>query len=240
MKKKEPGAAGELLELLLALPPKLEEARLLLESERISAADIDLAAFRYVEACQWEAHDALGETPDPRRGTVPGLHSTYLPEVLSLLLDYGLDPNTVIDDYELMHLLFFVDNEYLGADALALLLERGGDPEWTVDEESGESSYDVIFFDISAGASKNPDRRVYDYMVHYWMVLLGYGAGAKTPVNVFSQCPAYVYFDELQFSTSDLIAHRNYRWGLSFVPGRGEGWSLHIFDERSGWEVLRL
>lgn len=237
MERRENGYVGVLLEALLCIPPKLEEARLLLESERISAADIDLAAFRYAESCKWETHDALGETPDPRSGTVPGLHSTFLLEVLSLLLDYGLDPNTIVGGESLMYVLYYTDNGYMGADALALLLERGGKPELEAD---GETLYDSVDFDIIFGAIEQHDRFRYDMDVHFWLVLLGYGGGKGGEfTDIFPRGAAECDVTENEFSTSDLIAHRNYRWGLSFVPGRGESWSLHVFDERSGWEVLR-
>ena len=48
------------------------------------------------------------------------------------------------------------------------------------------------------------------------------------------------YIESSPFDPALLKEHQNYTFGISNVPGRGENWSLHIFDRRTFFEVARL
>lgn len=225
-----------LLDMLLAIPPNIEEIKQELSYRTFSAEDISKAAIMYLEECFDEhINEAFESHKYMEALVIPNLHSTYVYEVVELLLQYGLDPNAVYDDTNIMYELKYVDNEYIGADTLALLFENGGRLDLVVD---GEAIFDNIGFDVIFDSIEQYDRRRYDALVHCWLVYLGYGAahGNRIPaVDVFK-----VYDSEELFDLKELKNHRNFTFGLSYVDGRGEKWSLHIFDRRTRWEVARL
>lgn len=155
--------------------------------------------------------------------------SAYLPRLMELLLEYGLKPNAVYDGDNVMCLLKYIDNGYTAADTLALLLERGGDPNLELDGSTlfREFDHDVIF-----DAANQRDRRRYNALVHCWFILLGYGAeqgSGAMPVDAVGG-----------FDLAQLKQHRNFTFALTSTPCRGESWSLHIIDRRDFWEVARL
>ena len=230
-----------LLDMLLQIPPDLEAIRTQLESGRFSSDIIARVSLEFIDIC-------YGESLDRERGkqyeteyysidpaVAEGEHSTCLVEIVKLLLGYGLDPNAIVDGSSMMVLICLVENEYIAADTLALLLEHGGNIHLKAD---GESVFGEIDFDVIFDALNQYDRRRYDSLVHCWFVWLGYGAqpeNGTTAVDVFRDINTGEMFD-----ISRLKNHRNYTFGLSHVPGRGEKWSLHIFDKQTMWEVARL
>lgn len=234
-------AGTMLLAKLMVIPPDLTKLRHELEEGVYTGEDVSMAATRFSEEL---LDERLEEDYDTHKFlepvTVPGLHSTYLYEIISLLLEYGLDPNAVYDQTNIMQMLKYVDNEYIGADTLALLFEYGGRVDLTVD---GESNFGNIDFDVLFDAYNQRDRRSYDAMVHSWFVYIGYGGkpdnGTK-PLEVIDGDAMYNEYGIKKFDLSDLKDHRNFTFGLTHFPGRGENWSLCIFDKRTRWEVARL
>ena len=230
-----------LLEMLLKVPPDLGAIRAQLESSRFSSDRIAAVASEFIEICYWESLDRHCGEPHQTEyystaaTVVEGEHSTYLLEIVKLLLEYGLDPNAVVDGTCILEQVRFVENEYIAADTLALLLEHGGNIHLKAD---GESVFGEIDFDVIFDALNQYDRRRYDSLVHCWFVWLGYGA---QPENGTTAVDVYRDFNTGElFDISKLKNHRNYTFGLSHVPGRGESWSLHIFDKETMWEVARL
>ena len=230
-------SAKRLLEDMRAIPPDFEKLKRDLEAGIYSPEDISMAAMEFVESdCFVERRDAE-ELRGKRYGSsfVPDLHSAFLYELVSLLLPFGLDPNAIFDGLNIMYMLKYVDNEYVGADTLRLLFEHGGDPNLCVD---GESNFHDIDFNVIFDSFEQNDREAYDSMVHCWFVYLGFDAKAKAgaaDLDVFR-----VYDSDAVFDMHELRDHRNFTFGLSHVPSRGESWSLHIFDKRTMWEVARL
>ncbi len=225
--------AKELLDLLLQIPPKTEEAEKLIRSANYSDEELSRVAVRYAEACSFNISDARCEKGAEIRmnslGIAEGFHSTYLYEVLALLLSYGVDVNAVLEDdtcrYNIMSSVMWVDNGYAAADSMRLLLENGGDPNLIVD---GESVFDELTFDIFYGAIEQENRRLYENWVHTWLVLLAFG-GKGVEGRLFRECG-----QEEPFTLSKLKEHRNYDVCLS----RGEdGPIVRIFDKRTFWEV---
>lgn len=66
----------------------------------------------------------------PPDGVIPVLHSTYVYDVVRFLLPFGLLPNGIYldgsDEYSILDSLKYIDNEYVAADTMALLMEHGG------------------------------------------------------------------------------------------------------------------
>ena len=233
--------AKRLLEDMRALPPDFEKLKRDLEAGMYSPEEISMATTEFVKSdCFLERRDAEYQENMTYGGRfVPHLHSAYLYQLVELLLQYGLDPNAVFDSYNIMQSLQSVDNEYVGADTLRLLLEHGGDPFLEVD---GESLFEDVDFGVMFDSVNQEDRSFYDSQVHIWFVYLGFGAtlpNGKRPVDVLPERDEELSVTG-EFEIKKLRNHRNYTFGLSHVPNRGESWSLHIFDKRTMWEVARL
>ena len=113
----------------------------MLAAEKFTTDEVTRVAIEYSDECFCEVDDFESENNIPRpKGVVPNLHSTYIVDVIRFLLQYGLDPNGIHEDCNIMDSLHYVDNEFLAADALALLLEHGGNHDLIVDGEELNTS----------------------------------------------------------------------------------------------------
>lgn len=216
-----------LLDELRQIPPDFQRLKDELDSGNYTSDDVSMAALQYMNDCFWEQvyedHRIIDSV------VIPGLHSTYVFDVVRLLSQYGLNPNAVYENYNIMQEVRYIENGYLGADTLALLLEHGGDVNLMVDDDTLFRSMD---FDVMFDAFNQEIRRRFDALVHCWFVVLGYGAkldDGRDPIDTFDG-----------FDIGKLKKHREYTFGLSKIPSRAENWSLHIFDRRTFWEVARL
>lgn len=236
----------QLLDLLLEIPPRYQDAERLIKEAAVTADGVTKVAIRYAEECAGDVGDYFFEHMEPPvdiskaavpPGIFPGLHSTYIYDVIKLLLEYGLNPNAVLTTewghYNIMKEVHFIDNEYLAADVLALLLEHGGDPNLTID---GETLLDDMVFDIWFGSVEQEIRWRYDAWVHRWMVIVGYGG---TCSEITDWPKLFKGYDEngcygKLFDIAQLKNHRNFYFGLSFEDGAR---TLHIYDKRTFWKV---
>lgn len=225
-----------LLDLLLEMPPLYDAAEKHIRCADMNAESITKVAVRYAEECYGEGVDYLSEQGEggcfdmPPQDGLPGLHSTYIVEVIRLLLKYGADPNAVFQtewgDCNLMEEIALIDNGYLGVDALVLLLERGGDPGILFEDAA---------FDIWFGSVEQKTRWLYDIWVHQWMVLCAFGGKSED-----KQWPRWMKgYDEdghygIVFDVKRLKEHRNFSFCLSFEDGER---TLHIFDKKTFWKV---
>ena len=208
----------ELRNVLLSVPPDLNEAERLLRAETLSAQALMQIALAFIDACRWE------EVAD---------YTPYLYQVMELLLRHGLDPKEKRDGYELLSALLFVEHEYMAADTLGLLFAHGADPNYKPNDDEG--AFEMLDFDIWFGALEQYKRGVYDAWLHSWMVFIGYGATVpegKPPIEVFRE-----YDSEELFDLRKLRQHRNYYCGLSF---EGKDICVHVYDKETMWEVARL
>ena len=230
-----------LFDLLICIPPKMEEAERFLQEEKLSVEEITRVGIRYADDCFCDLGDHIAmlnpevdydlrgiEIPD---GIMSGLNSTYLYEIVALLLKYGLDPNMLITtsncEYNIMAELQYVDNEYVAADTMVLLSEHGADPNMVVD---GETVYEKVDFDMWFDAVEQELRWRYDSLVHFWMVLIGCGGNYHADtVKVFRE-----YESDHLFDLKKLKNHRNYYFGVT------AGRVIHIYDKATLWEVVRF
>ena len=235
-----------ILDSLLAIPPKYEDAERRIRASGISPIGITKIAICYASKCFGDASDhfaqQLGPDEDicsaaPPQGIFPGLHSTYIYDVVKFLLGFGLDPNAVIEfeygHYNIMQELLFIDNEFLGSDTLALLLEHGGDPNLSIDDETLLES---IVFDVWFGSVEQEVRWRYAQTVHNWMVLTGCGGKYRDDYEwprVFKGYDENNHYGKL-FDLSLLKNHRDFFFGLSFEEGCR---TLHIYDKKTFWKV---
>lgn len=225
-----------LLDTLMAIPPDFSAAEKLLQQKCFSPDEVTKVAMCYMDECYLDAADTFCLDPYerisptvvmPPSEVVSERHSTHLCDVVNLLLDYGLNPNTIIDEDNIMEMLLYVDNEYVAADTMALLLEHGGNPNLNMD---GQSVFGIVDFEIWFGSVEQELRWRYDAWVHTWMVLLAYGC-ESTGIQVFREYNSGALFD-----LKKLRDHRNYYYGLSYENGDRV---IHIYDKKTFWEVAR-
>ena len=223
----------QLFELLITVPPSLKEAEEFLNSNDLTADDVTKVGINYADECYCDVCDWATErnVPHPEE-FVPGLHSSYIVEVTKLLLRFGLKPNAVYGEEKdnFMFLLQFIHNEYLAADTFALLFEYGGDPNAEMD---GETIFEEVDFDVFFGAVEQENRQLYSSVVHCWLVMLAYGGKYqnKNVVTVFKE-----YDSQTVFDLKKLKNHRDYSFGLSH---EADGVTIHIYDKKTLWEVVR-
>ena len=233
------------LEQLLEIPPDFMAARNIIHEKNLNGESITKVGIRYTDECGFDVDDYYEETEpsvsllelEVFRECIPGLHSTYICDVMRFLLEFGLDPNGVFHsefgNHNIMQELFFVENEYLGVDALVLLLENGGDPNLKID---GDSLFIDTAFDIWFGSVEQEARWLYDIWVHRWMVLVAFGGRYEgdTPwPKTFEQYDENGHYGK-PFEVKELKNHRNFTFGLSFED---ESRTLHIFDRKTFWKV---
>ena len=192
--------------------------------EQLSQLAVDLA-----EDCFREHYDALDVKV--QEVTPEHMHSNHLIESLKQLLQFGLDPNLSVGEYEdnVMWDLQYVDAPNVGASAMRLLLENGADPNLILPSE-GESVFDDLAFKVSYDCYSHE----YFFMVQCWLVLMAFGGcwrDGSIPltmlnghqVGIFKEFEYYDYKIEM----------------LPQEPGYYGCWIMHIFDTRTGEEVAR-
>lgn len=225
--------------LLRENPPDMQGLKEELDTGEYTPEQVTRAAIQYLEDCfndqvkevyGRDERDLVYRSELPAEAVLrPELRSAHIPEILEFLLEYGLEPNAVYDDENVMHSLKYIDNGYVAADALAFLFEHGGTPDIVV---GGEDLFDEIDFDVIFDALNQENRRRFDALVHCWFVYLGYGAKLRDGVSAVD---TFCGFD-----ISELKQHRKFTFALTHTPNRGETWCLHIIDRRDFWEVARL
>lgn len=239
--------SDELLAFLLRFPTDLSAIEKHLKEKNYTSDEISRAGYDYAYVCCEDFFDYCDAHSEEARysdaAVIPDALSSNMLQIFELLLRYGLDPNAVCvygsnTDTDccgsIMACVTSVYNEYVAADTLALLIEHGGDPNRIVDDET---LIDKIEMSVLFDAIELANRRMYDSIIHCWLVLLGYGAELG---NIYIFAERRSECDLPDFKVEDLKDHRNYYYGISNAPGNGENWSLHIFDKRTRWEVLRL
>ena len=175
----------KLLSMLTMIPPSFEAAAQLLAAEKFTTDEVTRVAIEYSDECFCEVDDFESENNIPRpKGVVPNLHSTYIVDVIRFLLQYGLDPNGIHEDCNIMDSLHYVDNEFLAADALALLLEHGGNHDLIVDGEELFSSTDTLNVVASIEISFN----VGHVLSGTISVIIYYSGFTATIIAYFSAC----------------------------------------------------
>lgn len=220
-----------LFDLLITIPPNWTAAEQLLNAAKLTSSQITRVAIAYAEECYREVADYAYEQSIPHPTTIiPNLHSTFIYDIINFLLEYGLEPNGIYENCNVMKELQYVDNEFLAADTLNLLLERGGDYNLSID---GETFFQEIDFDVFFGAIEQYNRPYFAAIVHCWMVVIGHGARClEDTMHVFK-----MYDSSECFDWDMLKNHRNYYFGLTHLE---KGFAISIYDKETLWEVARI
>lgn len=220
-----------LYDCLISRQFEISQLKTLLEGHDFTADEVSEAAYHYVDKCCNDLMDIEGLSLYEGFGEiVPGWPSSHMVEAVQLLLEYGLNPNVIYGDENIMTVLKFIDNGYIAADTLSLLLSHGGNPLLVVD---GVTILDDTGFYIFFDLVNIEDRVRYDALVHYWMVLVGFCAAAKIENIDIKPCGS--------FDLSNLKNHRNYYFGAVDKWENPErsiyNCDLYIFDRRTNKAV---
>lgn len=189
--------------------------------------DVSIAGFQYVSDCICDLMDENGQTPCRAYGErLPGFYSSHMLEALNCLLEYGLDPNMLygegMEQSNIMSELRYVENGYLAADSLALLIDHGGNPSIRID---GVSLIRDVNLDLLFDFINQTDRARYDSLAHYWMVLVGSGAKLEDGGESIDMCPGY--------SVSTLRNHRDFYYGAIQSDRTEDHMEICFFDKRT-------
>ena len=235
------GSAKELYDKLLTVDFDPASLRRELDSGKYDTEAVNAAAINYVDDCWTVFWDDAPDWDQYHPGdTIPRLLSSHVAETIEILLDYGLDPNRiykderdgeVFEEYNIMDQLQCIYNGYQAADSLFLLLSHGGNPNLVVDRQPliSDPDFDLLYDTENRGDLLDA---IYDAKLHYWMVLVGFGAilsNGKLPLEPVKG-----------FDLSKLKNHRDYYYGTIYSNRMKEGWDLCIFDRHTNWEVGRV
>ena len=233
----------ELVNHLTKTPPDIGQARKFL-SERKRPCEVLSRVAHYVvdHFCFCEYRGAKGSEDNSPVWAKIGkeskvidekLVSYYLPDILALLLDFGMNPNEIVNEdsneENLMEMLKGVDYKDCAGRCIRILLEHGGDPNLIIDDKSLMSTIDFdVVFDVGYG---------YDLpqVVQCWLVLIGFGGrleDGRLPVKMSDGYKPEIFKDFEKF-----------KWSVSHMepsPVIPEGWRLHIYENDTGIEVATL
>ena len=131
-----------------------------------------------------------------------------------------------------MWIMHFVFNGYQAVDAVALLLENGGNPNLSFDGCSliADLCADIPWFlggDVES-------RYIADSFMHYLMVFIGYGAKWENGNDIV------VTYDD--FETSGFRDHRKFYHGFIHVKYEDDPYNtsaVSLFDKTTNREVAR-
>lgn len=232
----------ELLSDLLKLPPKFHTiqeklAKWKLPSEVLSRVACTLVSdYCFVEyewaITHWEElrnEDYLLEKEELSKKGISmeeRLVSFYLPEILRLFLDFGMNPNESVGEERerenIMKSLEYVDYKDYSARCLKLLLERGGDPNLVFDGLSIIDDVDSDVFIHSHNYIMHEDIEDYEILqriVPYWLVLIGYGTrynmSGSLPVTMLNGCQPEIFRKYYDYDWR--IDRTNSDWKISIV-----------------------
>ena len=227
--------ARKLYDLLYTSEYSPEKLRAELSAGQYSSEDVSMAGYKYVDDCLADLTGDDYKTPPRMPGELlPGYRSSHMLDALSLLLAYGLDPNAIYftdssgEGDNIMSALRYIDNGYLAADCLALLLEHGGNPNLIL---NGRAIIRDINLDLWFDMFNQKDRLRYDALAHYWMVFIGYGAKLEDDIKPILMCPGH--------DASELRQHRDFYYGVIHSDNSADHHEICFFSKHTNHEIGR-
>ena len=88
--------------------------------------------------------------------------------------------------------------------------------------------YRKLIFDLN----NQEDRTRFDNLVHYWMVLIGYGARLEDGRESIDMCPGH--------DASELKNHRDFYYGAIHSDRSEDHMEIYFFSKHTNWEVGRF
>lgn len=198
-----------LYELLSQIPPEYDAARQMLEAEKPGEEELAWLAIQLTE-------DTFDDETENR-------NDLYCK--IALLLEHGLNPNTILDagtteaDNVMMNLKFLYGAD-VGASVMRLLLEQGGDPNLNV-----EGWTPLSWIDADLGMKPIiKDVELSRNFVQCIMVIQAYGGKFSDGKVPFAMHKGY----------SSAMLKELKRFDYFFGKGQNDKCLLHIFNKATG------
>ncbi len=212
-----------LLSLLMELPPRLNVIEKELQATEYTSEEITLAACKFADKCFMECEffeEAFNRKPQKEE-----VHSSYIYEICELLLKYGLNPDLIIEENNIMYELRYIDYEYLSAETMKLMLENGANVNI---DDGDEPLFQALDFDIMYDVDGLEDKEIFDKEFRLWLLMIGFGAAVdnRCPVNLAEG-----------FSVERF---KNFRQFTYTIERLEKEWIMHIIDIKTGKEVATL
>lgn len=219
---------NEIIELFEKKPSELSKIAQLLSSRKFTDEELAKIAFSFVDECFCEYRDSIVQKFEPVGAEY--LHFNYIVDAIEMLLQSGLNPNIIVDDYNVMWQTIFIDAPDIAATVLKLLLENGGDPNHFIPAE-GESLFETIHFDVSY--DDFICTHSYFHTVQCWLLLMAYGAcwrdNKEIPLTMVGDNTVEIFkdFKKFNFDFEPLPQVKNC-FGC---------WIMHIYNTETNEEV---
>ena len=216
---------NKIKEVLAAIPLDWDKARKILDDKRYTKEELAEIALHVAEGCFCEYADIV-DYQGLEQYVPEETHSHYLVDTLKLLLEYGLDPNVIIDESNVMWQTMYIDVPDVGAAALRLLLEHGGDPNLELPHEAG------LFTELDFRVIEDGYDYGFRHVVQCWLVAVAYGGKNEDdvlPIRMRSGIKVDLFKD---FERYDYV----FEW-IPGQSGRPYRLDLIIFDKEKR-EVL--
>lgn len=223
--------------------PKLEELDAILKCNLLTKQELMEIAIHAAEFYKFfEADKAYREVNKDDNDWYIRIYKKYdkkyieevgshaLVQIIRILLDNGLDPNAYAkgETMNVFGALRYVDQPFLAAACMRLLLEAGADPFMKIND-AGECFFVELDSDICTDIGLCPDDMVQSW-VQCWFVLIGYGARPE------KMAPFQL---DLGHSYDELKNFEYYDWVIQFDQEKKKN-VMHIIDIRTGEEIGTL
>lgn len=205
-----------ILALLRQLPPDFENAKAALDNGSLSSEELTAIYGHIIDDCFMEYSDFREE--HKRDPYLEELHSTYLPDCIQMLLDYGLDPNSTYLDLAPIYSLLFVDAPNIAAETMRLLLKHGGNPNLMI---GGNHLFCDVDFMVAYDCVDK------EHFVQCLFVLAAFGGDNEAQRNPFSMKNGYEITRLKDFESISYFIE----------PLGGYKWRMHICDRDTGEEI---
>lgn len=217
---------NKIKEIFEKTPSNIQRIRELLTEYKLSKEELAILAIDFTDNCFCEYSVALN--PECEFVTIENMRSNHIVEAIRLLLEFGLNPNTIINDDNVMWNTMWIDAPNVGAEVLRLLLENGGNPNHLIPSE-GETIFEYIDFKVSY------DEYMHDYFhtVQCWLVLMAYGAcwrkNGKIPLVMLGENSVEIFknYEQYDYDIEPLPQE----------PGKYGCWIMHIYSIETKEEV---
>ena len=216
----------QITELFENNPSDLNGIRTLLATRTFTEDELAKLALNFTDACFCEYREAID--PNIEDFSIHDMHSNHIVSAIALLLEFGLNPNTIVDDNNAMWNTMWIDAPDIAATTLRLLLENGGNPNHLIPSE-GETLFEYIDFKVSY------DEYTHDYLhtVQCWLLLMAYGAcwrdNGRIPLTMLGGNSVEIFKNFEQFDYDIEF--------LPQVPGKFGCWIMHIYNVNTKEEV---
>ena len=218
---------NQIKEIFKQEPSNLDEIKKLLSLREFTKDELAELAVAFTDECFSEYYDAL--EPEVDSVTIENMHSNYVVKAIEVLLEFGLDPNTIFDNDNVLWCAMWIDAPNVAATVMRMLLENGGDPNHFIPAE-----HETLFEYIAFKVSYDEYTRDYFHTVQCWLVLMAYGAcwrDGGIPITMLGKHSVEIFkeFEQYDYEIEPLPPE----------PGKYGCWIMHIFNIHTQEEVAR-